>query len=188
VAAFGLPESLRYKAKRPREQVDVLYCSHATDGENPFGISECAIDLCKHSKPYQVVVALVEPKSSLSQTLEHVRDQVEETKQFRDKAGLGQGDVLEVPEMVWRIDHRFLELIGKRLANVNQDIVEALQIVEFRLDRSGARVESDALMATKRDPSRFVFDRPFLVYMQKRGAEHPFFVMWVDNAELLVPR
>jgi hypothetical protein len=33
-----------------------------------------------------------------------------------------------------------------------------------------------------------VFDRPFLVYMQKRGAEQPFFVMWVDNAELLVRR
>ncbi len=28
-------------------------------------------------------------------------------------------------------------------------------------------------------------ESPFLVYMQKRDAEQPFFVMWVDNAELL---
>jgi hypothetical protein len=34
------------------------------------------------------------------------------------------------------------------------------------------------------DPS-FIFDRPFLIVVKKRGAEHPFFVMWVDNAELL---
>ncbi|HNS19964.1 MAG TPA: hypothetical protein PKH24_05670 [Sedimentisphaerales bacterium] len=29
---------------------------------------------------------------------------------------------------------------------------------------------------------------PVLVYMQKRDAEQPFFVMWVDNAELLTRR
>jgi hypothetical protein len=34
-------------------------------------------------------------------------------------------------------------------------------------------------------PMYYLFDKPFLVYMKKRGAEHPFFVMWVDNAELL---
>jgi len=32
---------------------------------------------------------------------------------------------------------------------------------------------------------RFVFDKPFLIVMKKRGAERPFFVMWVANAELL---
>ncbi len=34
------------------------------------------------------------------------------------------------------------------------------------------------------DPN-FIFDRPFLIVVKKRGAERPFFVMWVDNAELL---
>lgn len=29
------------------------------------------------------------------------------------------------------------------------------------------------------------FDRPFLIYVKKRGAPHPHFVMWVENAELL---
>ena len=35
---------------------------------------------------------------------------------------------------------------------------------------------------------QFKFDRPFLVMLRKRGTEHPFFVMWVDNAELLQRR
>jgi hypothetical protein len=30
--------------------------------------------------------------------------------------------------------------------------------------------------------------RPFLIYLKKRGAGHPFFVMWVDNAELLITK
>jgi len=30
---------------------------------------------------------------------------------------------------------------------------------------------------------------PFLVYMKRRGSEHPFLAVWVDNGELLsVPR
>jgi hypothetical protein len=31
----------------------------------------------------------------------------------------------------------------------------------------------------------YVFDRPFLIYLKKRGATRPYFAMWVDNAELL---
>jgi hypothetical protein len=32
----------------------------------------------------------------------------------------------------------------------------------------------------------FHFDKPFLVYVKKRQEEaNPFFVMWVDNAELM---
>jgi len=34
-------------------------------------------------------------------------------------------------------------------------------------------------------PSRFIGDGPFLVYLKKRGAALPYFVMWVDNDELL---
>ncbi len=35
------------------------------------------------------------------------------------------------------------------------------------------------------DIRRFEFNRPFLLYIKKRGADYPFFVMWMDNAELL---
>ena len=31
----------------------------------------------------------------------------------------------------------------------------------------------------------FVCDHPFLIVVKKQGAKRPFFVMWVDNAELL---
>jgi hypothetical protein len=37
------------------------------------------------------------------------------------------------------------------------------------------------------EPQRYAVDGPFLIYLQKHGAAHPFFVMWVDNAELLQP-
>ena len=65
-------------------------------------------------------------------------------------------------------------------------VVEAMQTIEFRLDRSGAMLESEALVAIAAIPRNFVFNRPFLISMKKRDADRPFFVMWVDNAELLV--
>lgn len=49
--------------------------------------------------------------------------------------------------------------------------------------RSGERIEAGGRVFSQ---AFRLFNRPFLVYMQKRGAERPFFVMWVDNAELLV--
>ena len=32
-----------------------------------------------------------------------------------------------------------------------------------------------------------VFDKPFLVMIQRTGASQPYFALWVANAELLVP-
>jgi hypothetical protein len=58
-------------------------------------------------------------------------------------------------------------------------------MIQFRLDRSGAELKSEAKLYAKPMPKEFIFDRPFLICVKKRGAEHPFFVMWVDNVELL---
>jgi hypothetical protein len=188
VEAFGLSKTDESRYQKIRKRVAVLYCRRSDAPNARREMVEYVLDLCRHSQPYEVVVAMVEPKASLAQTLEYVHLQVHESKSRGYSKGaqaLGRNDVLEVPEMVWRIDHRFSELVGRNVANVGMPIVEAMQTTAFRLDRSGAMLKSEAGFAVKSLPEYFVFDRPFLVYMQKRGAEHPFFVMWVDNAELL---
>ncbi|MHB8900833.1 MAG: hypothetical protein ACYC6Y_18950 [Thermoguttaceae bacterium] len=35
-------------------------------------------------------------------------------------------------------------------------------------------------------PHRMIFDKPFLVLLQRRDREVPYLAMWVENAELLV--
>jgi hypothetical protein len=110
---------------------------------------------------------------------------------------------MAVPTAAWRVNHYFSELIGmdKRLLNTGFEdyfILNAQQDTEFRLDRTGAEVKSEAKIecvkseAVEKDeeppPLKLIFDRPFLVYMKKRGADQPFFVMWVENAELLTKR
>ncbi len=153
-------------------------------------MKEFAVDLCKHSEPYQVVAAIVEPKASLAQTLDYVRGQIADSRQkenYGRTSPLDDVDVLTVPEMFWEIDHRFDELIGKIVTNANpaMPIIEAKQAIKFRLDRYGAMLESEATIMVGAIPRCFRFNRPFLVYMKKRDCEQPFFVMWVDNSELL---
>ncbi len=190
VGAFGV-WGIHSAYKKMREQVEILYVHEDSNERNEDRqMKEFAIDLCKHSKPYQVVVAVVEPKNTLAQTLEHINRQIADGKRqelHQEMSILKSVDVLIVPEMFWEIDHRFKELIGKIVANADpaNPIVEARQSVKFKLDRYGAALESEATIAVSAIPRHFKFNRPFLVYMKKRDREQPFFVMWVDNAELL---
>jgi hypothetical protein len=148
-----------------RRQVEVLYCE---PGQDHHRVKECAVDLCKDSQPYQVVVAIVEPQGSLGQTLEYVRRAIADFSKspgYERYRRLDSVDVLRVPEMFWKIDHRFQELIGRVVGNVDLPVVEAMQTIEFRLDRNGAVLESEARLAVTALPRVFLFDRPFLIYM-----------------------
>lgn len=65
------------------------------------------------------------------------------------------------------------------------------QTIRFRLDECGAVLKSEAAAATKSaealdEPRQFVFDRPFLILLERREAANPYFALWVDNPELLV--
>ena len=93
-----------------------------------------------------------------------------------------------VPDLFWRISHKYAELEGKPFKNTvleGQRLDVAQQDILFRLDRSGAELQSEAKVFCLPIPTYFVLDRPFLIYMKKRGARNPYFAMWVDNAELL---
>ena len=67
--------------------------------------------------------------------------------------------------------------------NLQLDI--ARQGIEFRLNRGGAELGSEAKVMMLPIPTHYHFDRPFLIAMRKRGAANPFFLMWIDNREVL---
>ena len=188
VSAFGVWESLKYS--HIRDQVEILYCNNDDKDHNPQErINEFVIDLCKNSSPDQVVAAIVEPKESLEETIMHINTLIENFKNSENRnSDLGPYDAILIPEMFWEIDHRFDELVDRVVTNADppMPIVEARQGIKLRLDRYGATLESElTLKKVAPIPRNFRFDRPFLVYMKMRDCEQPFFVMWVDNAELL---
>jgi hypothetical protein len=100
-------------------------------------------------------------------------------------------DSLLVPNQSWNLEHRFQELEGRDKVLLNPGFERlwlniAFQNVRFKIDREGAELASQAaIVFANGGPRHYHFDKPFLIVMKKRDGKRPFFLMWVDNAELL---
>lgn len=99
--------------------------------------------------------------------------------------------MLSVPNIYWDIEHHFNELEGQDKRFINKGfegiyLDAAIQKTRFKLDRKGAEVSSEAAgWLGEIGNKNLAFNRPFLIFMKKRGAKYPFLVVWVDNSELL---
>lgn len=190
VSSFGIEQKHEYAYSQLREQIEVLYQSRKND---QFELDEFVLDLCKDSSPCQIMLACVRPEATLIETINAVEKKtLEYAQKHKEKyyREFGITDVLLVPSLDWEIRHRFTELEGadKRFLNTGfgeYNIEKVVQTIHFKLDRSGAELASEGKMYCMPESSHFVFDRPFLIVVKKRGAKQSFFVMWVDNAELL---
>jgi hypothetical protein len=159
---------------------------------------EFAVDLCATSTPSEIVVARIGKEPTLRAAFARVESEIVKTADYLKTLDaysadrwqkLEPGDKLFIPDLCWFVSHRFSEIEGKRFANgklKGQKLVLARQDTLFRLNRKGARLKSQSSTdATSAVPTDYFLDRPFLIYMKKRGAALPYFAMWVDNSELL---
>ena len=85
-----------------------------------------------------------------------------------------------------------LPLALKKTTNDLQ-ITSAVQNIRFQMDEKGVRLKSESHISigcSANGPPRIdyflIFDKPFLLLLQRTDAEMPYFALWVDNAELLV--
>ena len=181
------------------EQVDVLYYKRSEQSS----AAEFVVDLCKYTSPYQVVLALVPRRNTLRETVAAVEQKISEFKNDPHYEQLRKlrppdfmpGDSVIVPDVLYKLTHHFAELEGKPLGNQpwraqGYFILQAMQMIDFALSRTGVTLKSEARLivpaARMPVPRQLYFNRPFLVYVKKRGPDKsPFFVMWVDNAELM---
>src|SRR5262249_11987561 len=152
-----------------------------------------ALDLSRESNPSQLIMAKMKRGRSLAEMLAAIGRKIEH-RDRRWKPSLEETDILLIPNIHFQIEHHFTELEGRNKVFLSPRdlrglfLRSAVQIVHFQLDRNGASVSSAARIAVGGGRPPFAFDEPFLLYMQKRGTQQPFFAMWVDNAELLQKR
>ena len=113
----------------------------------------------------------MEPKPTLAEMLAAVDDRIDKAAGMKEgNDELGSIDMLRVPDMVWRITHRFAELEGQEFANERfkrQRFEIAQQDIQFRLNRNGAQLKSEVRYAILAIPRIYMFDRPFILYMKK---------------------
>jgi hypothetical protein len=188
VDAFGVRKSRHNaleddRSRKLREQVEVLSYEEGLDGP------EFVIDLCRSSSPSQILVAKLKLEDSLASTVEHVEEI------SKPQGPIQEEEELLVPRMSFLLEHRFGELEGKDKvigsgSLAGNFIRMAWQSIRFELNEGGAKLVSEAKMvatkaADRARRRRFVLDGPFLVILKKRGAKHPFFVLWIEGAEML---
>jgi hypothetical protein len=178
-----------------RQQVRIFYYGDAGSPETV----EFAVDLSQNTRPYQVVLACVPRCQTLreaAKTLQEKSASFMKNPAYDSLCKLRPIDTLIVPDVAYKLTHSFDELLDKYFANPKWHeyfFFEALQKIDFSLTRTGMILKSEARLAATRGasdrvekPRHLHFDRPFLISVQKRepGAT-PFFLMWVDNAELM---
>ena len=191
VSSFGVRAEDDYAYYQLRKQVGLLYSKYRENA--PRGLEEFVVDPCRDSSPNQVLLACIKPEATLRETVAALEQRLASSTGDRHRETLGPNDVILVPNVLWEITHHFRELEGKDklLSNPGFEglyLDTALQAIHFRLDRCGAELASEAKVLYMPIPTYYVFDRPFLIYMKRRDAKEPFFVMWVANAELLSKR
>jgi hypothetical protein len=198
VTAFSAPSPWQWGSEPIRGQVDIL---NYEDGQPPE-TTQFAVDLSRQTQPYQVILACMPHHGTFDGTVKALRQRINEFKADPDYEvlrKLGSIDTLTVPDVATKLMHRFNEMLNKDLGNAKWPetfISEAMQRIDFSLSRTGVVLKSEALVrpatragpAHEQKPRHLHFDRPFLICVQKREPNAtPFFLMWVDNAELMKP-
>ncbi len=152
------------------------------------------VELRTKSTGDRLILAKAAPATTLGETVAAVNRRVAGAK----PAGMQLGDVLKVPKLNFDLTRRYRELEGLGLLTRNPAIAKdliilsAVQNIRFQMDEKGVRLRSESHVAIgcsagpPPPPHNMIFDKPFLILMQRADADVPYFALWVGSAELLV--
>lgn len=176
VAMFGVREDEMYNTMDYRKQVDVLW-----DTVNQNG--EFAVDPCRYTEPYQLVLARMPRPSSFAEAIKY-----HNSKKLRNPNKLHDEDMLLVPRMAFRMQQSFSELDGQVLKNHNFVglTIQTANEIQWTLDKTGAKaLASSTVTVLNGGPRLLSFDRPFLILVLNRATNATVLAIWVENDELL---
>ncbi len=124
--------------------------------------------------------------------------QEEKEPKLNWKYYIGEDDYLSVPMISFDLETNYNNLEGQTLFTKENDsllLITVYQRIGFKLNEHGAIIETEAEVTTaaaadegKTRPQYMLFDKPFLVILRHTGAKLPYFVMLVNNSELLIKK
>jgi hypothetical protein len=178
--AFGI---LKVDGQTPKElsaQVQIL-----VDQRNAY-----VVELKSAFAEDRLILAQVEPKATFRETIDEVRERVRASTP--NSFALQVTDQFLVPCVRVALDRVYDEIIGRKVLNkkISEGVVrEARQTIRFGLDEKGATLKSEAKILIPKNghaPRKIVFDRPFLLYLERAGAENPYLAIWFENPNLFL--
>jgi len=162
---------------------------HDYRGKNDF-----VVEIATQSTGDRLLLAKVHPDPTLSETVHNVQSRADTSHGIQPEAETR----LKVPILNFRLTKDYDELLQKHIQCPNKTLngqffVMVRQLVQFKFNEEGAKLKSEAVAVTKsailvgHESPQLIFDKPFLILMERKGAANPYFALWVDNPELLVP-
>jgi hypothetical protein len=174
-------------------QVKILH--YRTKNGGPGFPEEFIVELATKKADDRVILAAVRPAATLGETVKKVDGLIAASQ----PVAMLVGDELDIPKINFDITRDYTEIktavtgVRKLGMTLPWIIIKALQNTRFQMDERGVRLRSDATMVggcgaepPPRQRHWLVFYKPFLLMLKRRDASAPYFVLWVDNAELLV--
>lgn len=180
VSAFGMKEYAPRTARvaKTAEQVSVLAYDYNTD--------ECVLRLASESPEDEIIMARIQPKETMLQTLQSVGGMIQEGR----PESLDEDDFFQMPKLDFDIRHDYRELLGRDVLNpafTDYYVYKARQDIRFCLNEKGALLKSQAEIQLEAEPQKnLVFDCPFLLYLKEKQAKYPYLAIWVDNPDILL--
>ena len=126
--------------------------------------------------------------------------QANKTEKNSWKYYFGDDDELKIPIIEFNIETNFNRIEGSVFSSLDTDykIIRAYQRNAFMFNEKGAKVESEAEMATEEacepeeegeeiiPPVKLMhYDKPYIILLKKKNAGYPYFVVYISNIELM---
>jgi hypothetical protein len=173
IKAFGIGS---YKDTHEQMYPQVLIYDYRN--ENDF-----VIGLKTKSEGDRIILAKIEPGETLAATVARVRKRTAGNKAETAVSN----DIFILPRVSFDLTREYAEL-------QNHQILSAVQTIRFEMNEKGVELESESHISfgcgSKHSPEikhRMVFNKPFLILLERDGAPMPYFALWIDNPELLIP-
>lgn len=187
VAGFGVLNLNDVNARGHELQSQVKILDYVSD-------DEFVLELTPVTASDDIVLAKVAPDNTLEETIASVRQRILRPDPRHTEKRLFRSESLAVPKLLASIERRYTEFTPRGVIGTDLYVSVAIQAIRFRLNESGALLESEVAIAaddglpyTPAGQRKFVFDRPFLIYLIEHDADQPYFAAWIANTELMEP-
>ena len=100
-----------------------------------------------------------------------------------------------MPVLNLNYKRQYIEMEGMQFANKGFEeyvIREMYEKFKFNIDHRGARVESEAVIlgfgSSRKPKTKYLrLDKPFWIILKRFDSKNPYFILGVNNSELMEP-
>lgn len=118
--------------------------------------------------------------------------------EFNWKYQIHEDDIISIPEIRFNIESRFPKIEGQRFKTGKRKhtVISAIQRTGFIMNENGAVAETSVRIAVdsisginhKPIPRKMFLNKPFYIFLKRTDCDYPYFMLFIQNAELLIKK